>query len=131
VLARSGRKSDWQKSRHYLNELRVKTKVRIHADLLVGLPGEDFDSIIHSLNELCRTRPAAVQLGMLKILPDTPMKEIAKERGYLWLDDPPYQILRSDALSYDEICYLDDLAHLLSLYWNKEEFAELLGRAFR
>lgn len=125
VLARSGRKSDWQKSRHYLNELREKTKVRIHADLLVGLPGEDYQSIIHSLNELCKTRPAAVQLGMLKVLPDTPMKEIALERGYLWLDDPPYQILKSDALSYDEICYLDDLAHLLSLYWNKEEFAEL------
>ncbi|MCB5233725.1 MAG: DUF4080 domain-containing protein [Candidatus Cloacimonetes bacterium] len=125
VLLRSGRKSDWQKSRHYLNRLREETKVRIHADLLVGLPGGDFQSVIHSLNELCKTRPAAVQLGMLKVLPDTPMLEIAHARGYQWLDDPPYQILKSDALSYDEICYLDDLAHLLSLYWNKEEFAEL------
>lgn len=125
VLLRSGRKSDWQKSRYFLNQLREKTKVRIHADLLVGLPGEGKEEIIHSLNELCKTRPAAVQLGMLKILPDTPMRKIAEDSGYLWMDDPPYQILKSDALSYEEICYLDDLAHLLSLYWNKEEFAEL------
>ncbi|MCD8480986.1 MAG: DUF4080 domain-containing protein [Candidatus Cloacimonetes bacterium] len=33
-------------------------------------------------------------------------------------------MLSSDALSYGDLCLLDDYAHLLSLYWNKEEFQE-------
>jgi radical SAM superfamily enzyme YgiQ (UPF0313 family) len=125
VLARCGRQSDWEKARKAMIRLKDKTKVRIHADLIAGLPGEDLGSVIRSLDELCACEPAAVQLGMLKILPDTPMLEIARERGYIWLEDPPYQVLASDALSYDELCLLDVYAHLLSLYWNKEEYAEL------
>ncbi|MDD3096481.1 MAG: DUF4080 domain-containing protein, partial [Candidatus Cloacimonetes bacterium] len=60
--------------------------------------------------------------GMLKILPDTPMREVARERGYIWMEDPPYQVLATDKMSFAELCDLDDFAHLLSLYWNKEEF---------
>jgi hypothetical protein len=89
------------------------------------LPGEDYASVLRGLDELCTTEPAAVQLGSLKILPDTPMQEIAKDRNYLWLDNPPYQVLASDALSFEEMGSLDDFAHLLSLYWNKEEYPEL------
>ena len=125
VLQRCGRQSSWEKSKAGLISLKERTKVRIHADLIAGLPGEDFDSVTRSLDELCACEPAAVQLGMLKILPDTPMLEIARENSYLWLDDPPYQVLASDALSYTELCELDDYAHLLSLYWNKEEFPQL------
>ncbi len=122
VLRACGRNSDWQKSRATLLALKERTNVRVHADLLVGLPGEDFGSITRSLNELCLCEPAAIQLGMLKILPDTPMREIALERGYLWMDLPPYQILCSDTLDFACLCLLDDFAHLLSLYWNKEEY---------
>ncbi|MCB5249450.1 MAG: DUF4080 domain-containing protein [Candidatus Cloacimonadales bacterium] len=125
VLERCGRHSDWQKSRRTLCELKERTKIRVHADLIAGLPGEDLDSVIRSLNELCLCEPAALQLGMLKILPDTPMHSIAIQREYLWMDLPPYQILRSDTLSYEELCLLQDYAHLLNLYWNKEEHPDL------
>jgi radical SAM superfamily enzyme YgiQ (UPF0313 family) len=122
VAAACGRKSDWEKSRKVLLRLKQAGRIRVHADLLAGLPGENMASVLVSLDALCECEPAAVQLGMLKILPDTPMREIARERGYLWMDEPPYQVLSSDALSYSELCLLDDFAHLLNLYWNKEEF---------
>jgi radical SAM superfamily enzyme YgiQ (UPF0313 family) len=124
ILKNSGRYSDWDKSRNTLLELKSKTEIRIHADLLVGLPGEEIDSILNSINELCSCEPDAVQLGMLKILPDTPMQDIARQRGYLWMDLPPYQILQTDSLSFSQLCLLSDYAHLLNLYWNKEEFKE-------
>ena len=122
IAARCGRKSDWAKSREVLKNLKAAGKIRVHADLLAGLPGENYSSVLVSLDELCYSEPAAVQLGMLKILPDTPMLEIAKTLHYRWMEDPPYQVLCSDALSYEELCLLDDFAHLLSLYWNKEEY---------
>ncbi len=125
VLRNCGRHSDWGKSRKGLLQLKDQTRVRVHADLIAGLPGENYASVIRSLDELCACEPAAVQLGMLKILPDTPMRKMARDRGYRYLDDPPYQVLASDALSFDELCELDQFAHLLSLYWNKEEYPVL------
>lgn len=123
VLAACGRHSDWPRSQKVLQALKTSGRIRVHTDLIAGLPTENFASVMASLDALCACEPAAVQLGMLKILPDTPMQEIARSRGYQWLEDPPYQVLSTDALSYSELCRLDDCAHLLSLYWNKEEFA--------
>nr|MDK2850851.1 hypothetical protein [Candidatus Cloacimonadota bacterium] len=125
VLSRCGRHSDWDKARKAMNRLKASTQVRIHADLIAGLPGEDLTSVLRSIDELCACEPAAIQLGMLKVLPDTPMNDMAKDLSYIWLDDPPYQVMVSNALTYDELCLLDVYAHLLSLYWNKEEFTDL------
>lgn len=124
VAVNCGRNSNWGKAKQALISLKQRTNIRIHADLLAGLPGETYGSVLNSLNQLCSTLPDAVQLGMLKILPDTPMAAIAQERGYKWLNHPPYQCLSSDALSYPELCKLEALAKLLNLYWNKEEYPE-------
>ena len=119
-----GRKSNWRKAKATLNALRERTRVRVHADLLVGLPGENISSVLRSLDELASTLPAEIQLGMLKILPHTPMLEIASKRGYQWLDHPPWQVLRSDALSFAQVARLQELAKIINLYWNKGEFWE-------
>lgn len=117
-----GRQSQWQKAKQALLELKRRTRVRIHADLLAGLPGEDLSSVIRSLDDLCACQPDAIQLGFLKILPDTPMYDKAQSLGYEWLDTPPYQVLASDCLSFADLSHLDEYAHLLGLYWNKQEF---------
>jgi len=85
------------------------------------LPGENYFSIINGLNEVCATLPDEVQLGILKILPDTSMQEIAIALNYKWLHQPPYQCLSSNALSFEEMHQLESFAKLLNLYWNKGE----------
>lgn len=121
VAAKSGRKSNWEMAKWALLQLKKRTNIRIHTDLLVGLPGENYASVLNSLNEICATLPDAVQLGILKILPNTPMQEMALKLNYKWLNIPPYQCLLSDALSFEEIYQLENFAKLLNLYWNKEE----------
>jgi anaerobic magnesium-protoporphyrin IX monomethyl ester cyclase len=121
VALNCGRKSNWEKTKWTLQELKKRTNIRIHTDLLAGLPGENYASVLNGLNEVCATLPDAVQLGILKILPDTPMQKIASELNYKWLSQPPYQCLSSDALSFEEIQQLENFAKLLNLYWNKEE----------
>lgn len=116
------RKSDWPKTRKIIKELRERTNVCIHADLLAGLPGEGTGSILRSLDELATLFPHEIQLGLLKILPDTPMLDLAGQRGYLWMERPPYQVLASDALSCEEVFTMQDLARVINLYWNKGEF---------
>ena len=122
TLKASGRNSDWKIAKAMLMRLRDETKAIVHSDLLIGLPGDNMESVLHSLDELMQTEPSELQLGILKILPDTSMQEIAKELEYEWWDRPPYQIISSDALSFEEVCRLDHLAHIINLYYNKGEF---------
>ncbi len=124
IAQASGRNSNWEQARKMLQMLKQRTQVRIHADLLAGLPGEDFSSVLSSLNELCACLPDAVQLGRLKVLPGTPMREVAFLKGYKWLSEPPYTVLQSDALSFAELTTLEEFARLLNLYWNKEEYPD-------
>lgn len=121
IAEQSARKSNWDKASKALKDLKQRTKIRVHADLLAGLPGENLASVHRSINQLCAILPDAVQLGTLKILPATPMQDIAASKGYVYLSSPPYQCISSDALSYPEMNSLEAYAKLLNLYWNKEE----------
>ncbi len=125
ALKASGRKTDWLKGKEQLLKLRDQTKILMHCDLLIGLPGDTYQWVIDSLDQLMEIRPAELQLGLLKILPDTPMQKIARERGYIWEEQEPYKVLRSDTMTYEEICRLDRLAHVISLYWNKNDTRQI------
>lgn len=118
----SHRVSDWQKAKQMLIRLKEKTGIIIHADLLIGLPGDGLDSVMRSIDELIGTLPDELQLGLLKVLPDTPMRIVAEERGYSTEAEPPYAIRSSDMLSQDEVAYLVRLSQTINLYYNKGEF---------
>ncbi len=131
VMNLVNRKTDWRRIRPVLIELQRRTNIRLHTDLICGLPGEKADSIVNSINEIAFTKPHEIQLGMLKILPHTPMLAIARERGYLFMADPPYQVLASDELSFEQICHFENLAHCINLYWNKGDFTSLFDVLMR
>ena len=119
-LARIGRSSDWSVIKPILIHLRADTRTHIHSDLLIGLPGESIADIAHSVNETMQTMPHELQLGVLKILPDTPMLRIAVDCGYEWDALPPYPVRKTDALSNGDIRYLEEIARLINLYWNRK-----------
>lgn len=123
VCRRAGRPTRWRKTRPLLQALLERTPVRVHADLLAGLPGESYRSILRSVDELATLLPHEIQLGLLKILPHTPMQALARSRGYIWQPAPPYQILSTDQLSWSQVNRLQEYARALNLYWNKGEFA--------
>lgn len=127
VMKQVKRNSHWKKIQPILKELRKRSSVRIHTDLICGLPSEDKKSLLASINAVAATFPHEIQLGMLKILPDTAMYTIAQDSGYLWLDHPPYQVIATDTLSFEDICELEKLAHAFNLYWNKGEFCQLFA----
>jgi anaerobic magnesium-protoporphyrin IX monomethyl ester cyclase len=117
-----GRFSDWNKSKAMLQALRDRTQIVVHADLLCGLPEQSFEDVLSSIDQLAPCLPEEIQLGMLKVLPDTPMREIAKSQGWIWSQCPPYTVLRTERMDFDELRLCEDLARILNLYWNKGEF---------
>src|SRR4051812_38338477 len=63
VTARISRKQDNAKLAENLTFLRNETGVHVHADLIVGLPGEDIASFGKGFDRLVALRPQEIQVG--------------------------------------------------------------------
>jgi radical SAM superfamily enzyme YgiQ (UPF0313 family) len=109
-----------------ISRLRQAGRVHLHLDLIAGLPGETLALFAESFNWVYQLHPQQLQLGFLKILPGSPMHCQAASRGFAWQDEPPYEVLRSDALSYADLNKLKSIAALLELYHNSQLFTRSL-----
>src|SRR5882672_3676518 len=73
VASRISRKQDNSKVEENLKWLRTETGVHVHADLIVGLPGEDLESFARGFDRLVVLGPQEIQVGILKRLRGTPI----------------------------------------------------------
>ncbi len=126
TLQRVGRKSDPEKLLAAVRRVRRETGVVVHLDLVAGLPGEGYDGFLRSLELLLAIGPHHIQVEPLKVLKGVPMRRIAAEEGYRYAAAPPYKILSTPWLSYEEICRIEDLSRLLDLIHNSGRFPRLL-----
>ena len=129
TLKAISRVSDWHKVKQNLMLLKQKTVIPLHVDIIAGLPGEDLSSIKQSVNEVLVTYPDELQLGFLKILAGTHMAEIAQEHNYQWCDSPPYQVLSNQWLTFTDLLYLEKIAAVTGMYWNKGDFSTVWAKA--
>ncbi len=106
----------------------------VHLDLIVGLPGEDAAHCADSLDRVFVLYPDHLQLGTLKLLPGTPLREQAVALGYRWDRAPPYEVLCHPLLSFAEMARFKRYAELLERLWNsgylRATLAGLVAYAF-
>lgn len=134
TLARVGRKSDLARLFANVARLKEETGVTLHLDLVAGLPHEDFDGFLRSLQRIfdtlgshnCCPATSHIQVEPLKVLKGSPMRKIAAEEGYAFSDAPPYKILRTPWLSFAEIGRVETISRLLDLFYNSGRFAATL-----
>ena len=100
--------------------------IRLHLDLIAGLPHEDLDSFRRSFNEVYALKPSELQLGFLKVLKGTPMEEKTEEYGLAFKDLPPYEVLSTSVLSYGDILLLKDVEEMTEVYYNSGQFIHSL-----
>lgn len=105
-----------------LREITRHGNIHCHADLIFGLPGEDFASCARSFRLGLSAGADMLQLGFLKVLKGTPMREEAERRSYRFLPYPPYEVLSSDKLTYGEILSLKRLEAVFERFWNGTAF---------
>ena len=101
----------------------------IHVDLIAGLPYENLDSFANSFNDVYGLKADALQLGFLKLLKGTKIREQENIHGYVYDDEAPYQIIRNKYISADDIAFLKRIEHILDDYWNKGGFNRALDFA--
>ncbi len=126
VLRAINRPAQIDQMQNQVGRLRQAGRVHLHLDLIAGLPGETIDQVSESVNWVLSLRPQQFQLGFLKVLPGSPIRQMAIDRGFLWQDDPPYEILQSDALSFDDLIKLKNIEKMLDLYYNSGLFDHVL-----
>lgn len=104
-----------------------------HLDLIAGLPNEDYESFKISFNEVYAMRPSQLQLGFLKVLKGAPMHESAGNYGIVYKSNTPYEVLKTNWITYDEILRLKNIEEMVELYYNSHQFSQtikVLERAF-
>lgn len=122
ALAAVCRKTDIDKLLLNIRKIRSAGNVHIHADLIAGLPYEDQASFGRSFDDVYSARPHQLQLGFLKLLKGTRLRAQAGGLGYTYREQPPYEILSSGSVCYDELISLKGIAEVLERYYNSGRF---------
>lgn len=99
-----------------------------HLDLIAGLPYEDYDSFRRSFDWVYALRPEQLQLGFLKVLKGSYMQEMAGEYGLVYGSEPPYEVLKTRWISYEELCRLKQVEKVLEIYYNSGQFSHTMER---
>ncbi len=109
-----------------LSWLRDHTSVHVHADLIVGLPGESLDSFAAGFDRLVRLRPHEIQVGILKRLRGTPIVRHDAEWQMVYSPHPPYEVLQTKLIEFATIQELRRFAKLWDTIANSGNFVETL-----
>ncbi|MDU4883273.1 B12-binding domain-containing radical SAM protein [uncultured Clostridium sp.] len=107
-------------------ELLEIKNIKQHLDLIAGLPGEDIISFKKSFNDVYSIGPEEIQLGFLKLLRGSSMREEAEEYGMKYSPYPPYEILETNDISYDELLILKKIENMVDKYYNSQKFNNII-----
>jgi radical SAM superfamily enzyme YgiQ (UPF0313 family) len=124
VAGRIGRRQDNAKVADNLQFLRNDTGVYVHADLIVGLPGEDLSSFGVGFDKLVALRPHEIQVGLLKRLRGTPIVRHDAEWGMVYSPAPPYEILQTSSIDFVTMQRLRRFSRYWDLVANSGNFIE-------
>ncbi|MEP6664541.1 MAG: DUF4080 domain-containing protein, partial [Verrucomicrobiota bacterium] len=120
------RRQDYTKLADNFNFLREKTGVHLHADLIVGLPGETVESFGAGFDRLTALRPQEIQVGILKRLRGTPIVRHDKTWEMIYSANPPYEILQNKLIDFPTMQKLRRFARYWDLIGNSGNFVESL-----
>jgi anaerobic magnesium-protoporphyrin IX monomethyl ester cyclase len=101
-----------------LDRLRRHTRISLHLDLIAGLPCEGYDRFLASLDQVLAYAPHHLQIEPVKLLPGSPLRGEAQDRGLRFDPNPPYTVLSTPDLSFAELEKLRGLGRLLDLLYN-------------
>ena len=118
------RRQDLAKLEDNFGFLRQHTGVHIHADLIVGLPGETLESFGAGFDRLLRLGPQEIQVGILKRLRGTPIIRHDAEWQMRYHAHPPYEILANRLLDFATMQRLRRFARYWDLVGNSGNFIE-------
>lgn len=124
AAARIGRRQDNAAVENNICRLRAETAAHLHADLIVGLPGEDLASFAAGFDRLAALGPQEIQVGVLKRLRGAPIARHDAQWRLVYSAQPPYELRQSGLLDFFTVQRLRRFARYWDLVANSGAFPE-------
>lgn len=109
-----------------VKRIQRRGNVHQHLDLIAGLPYEDLKSFQKSFDEVYGLHPEQLQLGFLKVLKGSYMEEKKEDYGLVFKSKPPYEVLYTNWLSYEDVLALKLVEEMVEVYYNSGQFSYTL-----
>lgn len=126
TIAEIRRKTDLKRLEQAVLAINEGGNVHQHLDLIAGLPYEDYRSFQRSFCDVYAMRPEQLQLGFLKVLKGSHMEAQAAAYGLKYRASPPYEVLSTNWLSYEEVLALKAVEDMVEVYYNSRQFVRTL-----
>jgi len=124
VGALISRRQNYERLADNFNYLRRQTGVHIHADLIVGLPGESIESFATGFDRLIALGPQEIQVGILKRLRGTPIIRHDAEWQMVYGAHPPYEMLQNRLVDFATMQRLRRFARYWDMVGNSGNFPD-------
>ena len=109
-----------------VKRIQQRGNVHQHLDLIAGLPYEDLKSFQKSFDDVYGLHPEQLQLGFLKVLKGSYMEEKKEDYGLVFKSKPPYEVLYTNWLSYEDVLTLKMVEEMVEVYYNSGQFSYTL-----
>lgn len=112
------RYQDFKRLSEVIKQLQTNRKIDFHLDLIAGLPLENLQRFAQSFDDVFRFYPKELQLGFLKLLRGTSLRREANKYGYVYDQNPPYELISSNDLTKEDIAKIHLAEEMLEKFWN-------------
>lgn len=127
TLSAISRKSSIRSSLDNIKRLVQMNTIHLHVDLILGLPFETFASFGKSFSDIFAIGPHYIQMGLLKVLPRTPLSGQLTKFSIQHCSCPPYEVLSTAWLSHDELAELFWFGECVEAFYNNRYFRAFFG----
>ena len=112
-------------------QIPVKTlleagNIHIHVDLIAGLPFESYSRFLKSLDDVYGLNPQVLQLGFLKLIKGSQIRDQINDHAYIFENYQPYEILQNAYIKFEELLMLKDIEECLEHLHNSKRFGRSL-----
>lgn len=122
TLKTINRKTDTKKLIKNIKTLLSFDNIHIHIDLIAGLTGEDIESFKKSFNTGYNLHAHMLQMGFLKLLYGSDMRDNPDKYPCEYNATPPYEVLSTPWLSKAEVLSLKRCEDALERLYNSGRF---------
>lgn len=127
TLKAINRHDDWERLASNVKRLLSFKNMHIHVDLIAGLPYESLTEFKKSFNDVQGLGADMLQMGFLKVLPGTQMAQETAEHDLRYMDEPPYEILSTKYMPYEDMQLLKRMDNVHDQTGNSGAFKNILA----
>lgn len=126
TLSRVRRTTDMEKLRQMVSRLIAGGNAHVHLDLIAGLPGEGLADFATGFDQAYALQAHALQLGFLKMLHGSAMREETAEFPTKYAETAPYEVYETPDMSPEDFTRLHHVERGLDKLYNSGRFARSL-----